>query len=71
VVSFTPGRFTPGERTLGTHWIIITIPGNRSVDPVQETAVQGTSHIIRKVLQFEWWGVPLVQEEMYQVKGNL
>jgi hypothetical protein len=29
------------------------IPGNHSIDPLQKTAVLGTSHIIRKVLQSE------------------
>jgi hypothetical protein len=30
-----------------------TIPGKISVDPPQKTAVLGTSHIIRSVLQYE------------------
>jgi hypothetical protein len=30
-----------------------TIPGTHSIDPLQKTAVLGTSHIIRKVLQSE------------------
>ena len=30
-----------------------TIPGNHSIDSLQKTAILGTSHIIRKVLQFE------------------
>jgi hypothetical protein len=30
-----------------------TIPGQHSVDPLQKTAILGTSHIIRKVLQAE------------------
>jgi hypothetical protein len=29
------------------------IPGKRSIDSVQKTAILGTSHIIRKVLQCE------------------
>jgi len=29
------------------------MPGNHSVDSLQKTAVLGTSHIIRKVLQCE------------------
>jgi hypothetical protein len=29
------------------------IPGKHSIDPLQKTAVLGTSHIIRKVLQSE------------------
>jgi hypothetical protein len=52
-----------------------TIPGKHSIDSLQKkkTAVLGTSHIIRKVLQSEtckpeWWGSPLVQEEKYQEK---
>ena len=30
-----------------------TIPGNHSIDSLQKTAIIGTSHIIRKVLQCE------------------
>jgi hypothetical protein len=30
-----------------------TIPGKHSIDSLQKTAVLGTSHIIRKVLQSE------------------
>jgi len=30
-----------------------TIPGKHSIDSLQKTAVLGTSHIIRKVLQCE------------------
>jgi hypothetical protein len=30
-----------------------TIPGKHSIDSVQKTAVLGTSHIIRKMLQSE------------------
>ena len=30
-----------------------TVPGNHSIDSVQKTAILGTSHIIRKVLQCE------------------
>jgi hypothetical protein len=29
------------------------IPGKRSIDSLQKTAILGTSHIIRKVLQCE------------------
>jgi sirohydrochlorin ferrochelatase len=29
------------------------VPGKHSIDPLQKTAVLGTSHIIRKVLQSE------------------
>jgi len=43
---------------------------------IKKTAVLGTSHIIRKVLQseissLECWGAPLVREEKYQGKENL
>jgi len=34
-----------------------TIPGKHSKDSLQKTAVLGTSHIIRKVLQCEAWSV--------------
>jgi len=30
-----------------------TIPGKHSIDSLQKTAIPGTSHIIRKVLQCE------------------
>jgi len=30
-----------------------TIPGKHSIDSLQKTAIRGTSHIIRKVLQRE------------------
>jgi hypothetical protein len=47
-----------------------TIPGQHSIDFLQNTAILGTLHIIRKVLQAdlkpEWWGSPLAQEEKYQ-----
>ena len=33
--------------------IIIIIPGKHSIDSLQKTAVLGTSHTIRKVLQCE------------------
>jgi uncharacterized protein (DUF1499 family) len=33
--------------------IVDTIPGQHSIDPLQKTAILGTSHIIRKVLQNE------------------
>ena len=29
------------------------VPGKHSIDSLQKTAILGTSHIIRKVLQFE------------------
>ena len=29
------------------------VPGKHSIDPLQKTAILGTSHIIRKVLQCE------------------
>ena len=34
-----------------------TIPGNHSIDLLQKTAILGTSHIIRKVLQCEAWSL--------------
>jgi hypothetical protein len=33
--------------------IIIIIPGQHSIDSLQKTAILGTSHIIRKVVQAE------------------
>jgi hypothetical protein len=34
-----------------------TIPGQHSLDSLQKTAILGTSHIIRKVLQTETWSL--------------
>ena len=34
-----------------------TVPGKHSIDSLQKTAVLGTSHIIRKVLQCEAWSL--------------
>ena len=31
----------------------VTVPGKHSIDSLQKTAILGTSHIIRKVLQCE------------------
>ena len=33
--------------------IIIMIPGKHSIDSLQKTAILGTSHIIRKIMQCE------------------
>jgi hypothetical protein len=33
------------------------MPGKHSINPLQKTAVLGTSHIIRKVLQSETWSL--------------
>jgi hypothetical protein len=30
-----------------------TVPGNNSIDSLQKTAILGTSHVIRKVVQCE------------------
>jgi hypothetical protein len=32
---------------------LVTIPGQHSIDSLQKTAILGTSHIVRKVLQAE------------------
>ena len=34
-----------------------TVPGKHSIDSLQKTAIFGTSHIIRKVLQCEAWSL--------------
>ena len=34
-----------------------TIPGKHSIDSLQKTAILGTSHIMRKVLQCEAWSL--------------
>jgi hypothetical protein len=34
-----------------------TIPGQHSIDTLQKTAILGTSHIIRTVLQAEIWSL--------------
>jgi hypothetical protein len=42
-----------GIITRGSRKNVEAIPGKRSVDSLQKTAVRETSHIIRKVLQCE------------------
>jgi hypothetical protein len=42
-----------GIVTRGLKKYLETMPGKHSIDSLQKTAVQGTSHIIRKVLQSE------------------
>jgi hypothetical protein len=42
-----------GIVTKGLRKYLETIPGKHSIDSLQKTAVLGTSHIIRKVLQSE------------------
>jgi hypothetical protein len=42
-----------GKVTKGLKKYLETIPGKHSIDSQQKTAVLGTSHIIRKVLQSE------------------
>jgi len=46
---------------------LVAVSGKPSIDSLQKTAILGTSHIIRKLLQCEaWpelWGSPLVQEK--------
>jgi hypothetical protein len=42
-----------GIVTKGLNKYLETIPGKHSIDSLQKTAVLGTSHIIRKVLQSE------------------
>jgi hypothetical protein len=44
---------TTGTVTKGLKKDLEAIPVDRSTDSVQKTAVLGTSHIIRKVLQCE------------------
>jgi hypothetical protein len=45
------------------------VPGKHSIDSLQQTAILGTSHTTRKVLQCETerWGSPLVQEKYQEV----
>ena len=47
-------------------------PGKHSIDSLQKTAVLGTAHIIRKVLQCETgrWGSPLVQGRYWGEKAR-
>jgi hypothetical protein len=50
------------------------VPGKHSIDSLQKTAILGTSHITRKVLQRdackpERWGSPLVQEKYREGKA--
>jgi hypothetical protein len=42
-----------GIVTKGLKKYLETIPGKHSIDSLQKTAVLGTSHIVRKVLQSE------------------
>jgi hypothetical protein len=42
-----------GIVTKGLKRYLETIPGKHSIDSLQRTAVLGTSHILRKVLQSE------------------
>jgi hypothetical protein len=43
---------------IGATWIITEeVPGKHSVDSVHQAAVLGTSHIIRKVLQYKTWSL--------------
>jgi hypothetical protein len=44
-----------GIVTKGLKKDLETIPGKHSIDSIQNTAVLGTSHIIRTVLQPETW----------------
>jgi hypothetical protein len=55
--------------TKGMNKNLEATPGKHSVGSLQKTAVLGTSHIIRKVLQSERWGSQVVEEEKYQ-EGN-
>ena len=50
------------------------VPGKHSIDSLQKTAILGTSHIIRKVLQCEvssseLWRSPMVQEKYQEEKA--
>jgi len=42
-----------GITTEGLKKVLKAIPGKHSIDSLQNTALRGTSHIIRKVLQSE------------------
>jgi hypothetical protein len=59
-----------GIVTRGLKKNLEAIPGNHSVESLQKTDIFGTSHIIRKVLQREWWGSLMVQEEKYRGRGK-
>jgi len=52
-----------GIATNGLKESLEAIPGNYSVDSLQNTAIPGKSHIIQKVLLSERRGSPLVQEK--------
>jgi len=43
--------------TEGLNKNLEAVRGEQSTDSLQKTAVLGTSHIIRKVLQCEAWGL--------------
>ena len=65
VISGTTGIVTKGLKNN-----LEAITGKHSIDSLQKTAMLGTSHIMRKVLQCETLspGSPLVQEK-YREKG--
>jgi len=53
-----------GIVTRGLRKSLEVVAGKHSINSLQKTAILGTSHIIRKVLQYEGcerWGSPLVQ----------
>jgi predicted Ser/Thr protein kinase len=65
-----------------SHWnsngklkeILENIPEKHTIDSLQKTAILGTSHIIRNILQCETlkperWGSPLVQEKYHEEKA--
>jgi hypothetical protein len=45
------------------------VPGKHSIDSLQKTAILGTSHIIRKVLQCEAVGITAGSREVPGRKG--
>jgi hypothetical protein len=66
-----------GNVTKGLKEYLETISGKHSVDPLQKNSctTRDTAHNKQGatilILKRERWGVPLVEEEKYQGKGNL
>ena len=49
----TSNNWSHGILTRSVRKNLETVPGKHSIDSLQKTAILGTSHIIRKVLQCE------------------
>ena len=50
---YTNNNRSPGIVTRSLRKSLEAVPGKHSIDSLQMTAILGTSHIIRKILQYE------------------